>query len=149
MTTSQKYPSSSNSEHRPRPLTTPSTARRRSCLRKGSAFVNGVALQGSRLDELSTTKTITVSYSSKAKKTISFADQRGQCFVLEREFSREDAPVCCCDIPNGVTVDRMMCQRSSSIEKLIDETLTHQHLLAICVVSPLGCALVGFRQTTK
>uniref|UniRef100_A0AAV1T1H7 Uncharacterized protein n=1 Tax=Peronospora matthiolae TaxID=2874970 RepID=A0AAV1T1H7_9STRA len=149
MTTSQKYPSSSNNERHLRPLTTPCTARRPSCLRKGSAFVNGVAFQGSRLDELSTTKTITVRYSSKPKKTISFADQRGQSLVLKREFSREDAPVCCCEMPSGVTDDRMMCQRSSSIDKLIYETFAHQHLLSICVISLLGCALVGFRQTTK
>ncbi|CAI5709311.1 unnamed protein product [Hyaloperonospora brassicae] len=151
MAIGQKSPRSSNCRHYAQPLTTPRTARRRSCLRKDSAFTSDVAPRGSRLDELSTTKTITVSYSSrKPKKTVSFADQRGQCLVLEREFGREDAPVCYCDSPSEVTVDRLISQRrGNSVNKWMEETLAHQHLLSMCIVSLIGCAFIGFRPTTK
>ncbi|POM79072.1 Hypothetical protein PHPALM_3321 [Phytophthora palmivora] len=151
MTIGQKYPykSSSSHHHHYYPPPTPRKQRRRSCLRKESAFACGGASRGSRLDELSTTKMITVSYSTSPKKTLSFADQRGQYLVLEREFSPEDAPVCYCDVPSDVTVRRLTRRRSSSLDKWIEETVARQHLLSMCVVSLLGCALLGLRQTAK
>lgn len=150
LTIGQKYPYGSGSGRRHSyPPPTPRTLRRRSCLRKESTFTCGVASRGSRLDELSTTKMITVSYSSAPKKTLSFADQRGQHLVLEREFCPADAPVCYCDVPVEVTVGRLTRQRSSSLDKWLEETVARQHLLSMCVVSLLGCALIGLHQTTK
>ena len=107
------------------------------------------ASRSSRLDELSPTKMITVSYSFAPKKTISFADQRGQHLVLEREFSPADAPVCYCDVPIEVTIDRLTRRCSSSLDKWIADTVAGQHLLSVCIVSLLGCALIGLRQTVK
>ncbi|KAG7377870.1 hypothetical protein PHYBOEH_000677 [Phytophthora boehmeriae] len=123
--------------------------RRRSCLRKESAFTCSGAARSSRLDELSTTKVITVSYSAAPKKTLSFADQCGQHLVLEREFSPQDAPDCYCDVPIEVTIGRLTRRRSSSLDNWIEETVACQHLLSMCVVSLLGFALIGLRQTAK
>ncbi|KAG7387531.1 hypothetical protein PHYPSEUDO_014053 [Phytophthora pseudosyringae] len=148
MTIGQKYPGSSRHHHY-YPSQTPRTLRRRSCLRKESAFTCGGASRGSRLDELSATKMVTVSYSAVPKKTLSFADQRGQHLVLEREFCPKDAPVCYCDVPIEVTVGRLPRRRSSSFDKWIEEAVARQHLLSVCVVSLLGCALIGLRQTAK
>ncbi|OWZ20022.1 hypothetical protein PHMEG_0005623 [Phytophthora megakarya] len=148
MTIGQKYPYNSSRHHYyPPPM--PRRLRRRSCLRKDSAFTCGGASHGSRLDELSTTKTITVSFSTAPKKTLSFADQRGQHLVLEREFCPKDAPVCYCDVPSEITVQRLTRPRSSSLDKWIEETVARQHLLSMCVVPLLGCALIAFRQTAK
>uniref|UniRef100_H3GBB2 Uncharacterized protein n=2 Tax=Phytophthora ramorum TaxID=164328 RepID=H3GBB2_PHYRM len=151
MTIGQKYPYGPGSRHHHHnyPPPQPRTPRRRSCLRKESAFTCGGAARGSRLDELSATKMITVSYSAEPKKSLSFADQRGQHLVLEREFCPADAPVCYCDVPIEVTVGRLTRRRSSSLDKWIEETVARQHLLSMCVVSLLGCALLGLRQTAK
>ncbi|EGZ16106.1 hypothetical protein PHYSODRAFT_286439 [Phytophthora sojae] len=151
MTIGQKYPygSGHRRHHHHYPPPKPRTQRKRSCLRKESAFSCGGAARGSRLDELSATKMITVSYSAQPKKTLSFADQRGQHLVLEREFCPKDAPVCYCDVPIEVTLGRLTRRRSSSLDKWIEETLARQHLLSMCVVSLLGCALIGLRQTAK
>jgi hypothetical protein len=152
MTIGQKYACGNGRRHHRRnqfPLPTPRTVRQRSCLRKESAFTCGGAARGSRLDELSATKVITVSYSAEPKKRLSFADQRGQHLVLEREFSPTDAPMCYCDVPIEVTVRRLARRRSGSFDKWIEETLARQHLLSMCVVSLLGCALIGLRQTAK
>ncbi|KAE9047393.1 hypothetical protein PR001_g896 [Phytophthora rubi] len=147
MTIGQKYPYSSHRRHHHYPAPQPRTQRKRSCLRKESAFSCGGAAHGTRLDELSATKTITVSYSMQPKKTLSFADQRGQHLVLEREFCPKDAPVCYCDVPIEVTLGRLTRRRRSSLDKWLEETLARQHLLSMCVVSLLGCALIGLRQT--
>ncbi|ETO76576.1 hypothetical protein F444_08055 [Phytophthora nicotianae P1976] len=127
----------------------PRSLRRRSCLRKESAFTCGGASHGSRLDELSTTKMITVSYSAAPKKTLSFADQRGHHLVLEREYYPDDAPVCYSDVPVEVTVERQNRRRNNSFDMWMEETMARQHLLSMCVVSLLGCALLGLRQTAK
>ncbi|CAI5727462.1 unnamed protein product [Peronospora destructor] len=127
----------------------PRTLLRRSCLRKESAFMYGGASRSSRLDELSATKMITVRYSLTPKKTISFADQRGQHLALKREFSPADAPVCYCDVPIEVTAGRLTRRCSSSLDKWIAEIVADQHLLYMCVVSLLGCALIGLRRTAK
>ncbi|KAG2769391.1 hypothetical protein JG687_00001204 [Phytophthora cactorum] len=145
MTIGQKYSGSSRHNH----YYPARSLRQRSCLREESAFACGGASRGSRLDELSTTKMITVSYSAAPKKTLSFADQRGQHLVLEREFCPKDAPVCYSDVPVEVTVERQTRQRNSSFDMWIEETLARQHLLSMCVVSLLGCALIGLRQTAK
>ncbi|GMF25028.1 unnamed protein product [Phytophthora fragariaefolia] len=152
MTIGQKYPYGGGNGHGRRhhyPPPQPRTQRKRSCLRKESAFTCGSAARGSRLDELSATKMITVSYSAEPKKTLSFADQRGQHLVLEREFCPRDAPVCYCDVPSEVTLGRLTRRRSSSLDKWIEETVVRQHLLSMCVVSLVGCALIGLRQTAK
>ncbi|KAG1711181.1 hypothetical protein DVH05_013998 [Phytophthora capsici] len=148
MTIGQKYAGNSRRHHY-YPPPTPRKLRQRSCLRKDSAFTCGGASRGSRLDELSTTKMVTVSYSASPKKTLSFADQRGQHLVLEREFCPKDAPVCYCDVPSEITVGRLTRRRSSSLDKWVEETMARQHLLSMCVVSLLGCALIGLRQTAK
>jgi hypothetical protein len=114
MTIGQKYACGNGRRHHRRnqfPLPTPRTVRQRSCLRKESAFTCDGAARGSRLDELSATKVITVSYSAEPKKRLSFADQRGQHLVLERAFSPTDAPMCYCDVPIEVTVRRFARQR--------------------------------------
>ncbi|RLN91336.1 hypothetical protein BBJ28_00013083 [Nothophytophthora sp. Chile5] len=147
MTIGQKYPygcSSSRYHHHPQQ---PRPLRKRSCLRKDSAFAGGS--RGSRLDELSTTTMITVSYSAEPKKSLSFADQRGQHLVLEREFCPLEAAVCFCDVPIDITTGRLTRRRSSSVDRWLEETLATQHLLSMCVVSLLGCALIGLRQTAK
>ncbi|KAF1792010.1 hypothetical protein GQ600_18894 [Phytophthora cactorum] len=130
MTIGQKYSGSSRHNH----YYPARSLRQRSCLREESAFACGGASRGSRLDELSTTKMITVSYSAAPKKTLSFADQRGQHLVLEREFCRRTPPY---------------ATPTCRFDMWIEETLARQHLLSMCVVSLLGCALIGLRQTAK
>ncbi|EEY57638.1 uncharacterized protein PITG_00200 [Phytophthora infestans T30-4] len=148
MTIEQKYSHGSGSIRHSHSCRSRSP-RRRSCLRKESAFACGGASRGSRLDELSTTKMITVSYSNTPKKTLSFADQHGQHLVLEREFCPKDAPVCYSDVPVEVTSERQTRRRNNSFEMWMEETVARQHLLSMCVVSLLGCALIGLRQTAK
>lgn len=54
----------------------------RSCLRKTSAYCGGDGGRvGSRLDELSTSRRITVRFGDEPKKTLSFADQHGRDLV--------------------------------------------------------------------
>ncbi|KAG6609693.1 uncharacterized protein IUM83_00008 [Phytophthora cinnamomi] len=130
MTIGQKYPYGSGHRRHHYLPPQPRTQRKRSCLRKESAFSCGGAARGSRLDELSATKMITH-------------------LVLEREFCPKDAPVCYCDVPIEVTLGRLTRRRSSSLDKWIEEAIARQHLLSMCVVSLLGCALIGLRQTAK
>ncbi|RMX70368.1 hypothetical protein DD238_000171 [Peronospora effusa] len=150
MTIGEKYPYKSGSRRHLHLQPAPHTLLRRSCLRKESAFMYGGASRSSRLDELSPTKMITISYSSTPRKSISFADQHDQPLVLEREFSPTDAPVCYCDVPIEVTAGRLTRRcSSSSLDKWITDTVAGQYLLSMCVVSLLGCALIGLRQTVK
>lgn len=158
--------------------TYPFQRNQRSCLRKTSAYCGDSARAGSRLEELSATRMITVRFGDEPKKSLSFADQHGfrlvsRCiFLIDRlsfcsrvrgakrraalskqEILREycplDAPTEFCDLEGEELLAHR--RRSNSLDRWVADSVARQHLLSMCVVSCsiLGAALIGLRQASK
>jgi hypothetical protein len=129
--------------------TYPRARAQRSCLRPTSAYCGDAARAGSRLEELSATRMITVRFGDEPKKSLSFADQHGLHLEILREFCPLDAPTEFCDLEGDEL--RLRRRRSGSLDRWAADVLARQHLLSMCVVSCslLGAALLGLRQASK
>lgn len=122
---------------------------RRSCLRATSAYCGA----GSRLEELSPTRAITVRFGDEPKKELTFADQRGLRLEARREFCPRDAPTEFCEVEQEPERP-LRRRRSASLDDRWTpeaDALARQHLLSMCVVSCsiLTAALIGLRQASK
>lgn len=67
-----------------------------------------------------------------------------------REYCPHEAPTEFCDLERDAVSEQLAHRRrSSSLDDWIVDAMARQHLVSVCVVSLLGCALIGLRQTSK